>query len=367
MHIFLSFNSRDQALAEAIRAGLLRLEPTTEVFFSPVVLGQGFWLPKLAEGIRAADAFLLLLGPRGVGPWQEIEYHEAFDRHVQDPRFPLVPVIIGAGNAPGLPFLRRLNWVETSEVADDKAMHRVLAALKDEAGPTVSALWKLVHPYRGLEAMTEASDDYFYGRNAETEAVLSLMAAKPGRLPMLIGASGVGKSSIAQAGVLSALKAMRSPGQTEGEAVTRPWPAAFANSRSGWAWLVIRPSEDPLHALASAFTRLWLKSPTDPERGPLARKWADGLRGSNRLSDLIDATQEQLDARDGAKPDRILIYLDQGEELYTRAARTAPKDARRFSAVLAEGLANPSARVARKGNPGRSASSCAEADDRSLL
>src|SRR5262249_7572884 len=118
MRIFLSFNTRDQTLAEAVSAGLLKLEPEAEIFFSPVSLGQGFWLRKLSEGIRAADAFLLLLGPRGVGPWQEVEYHEAFDRHVQDPRFALVPVIIGAGHAPGLPFLRRLNWVETPD-ADD--------------------------------------------------------------------------------------------------------------------------------------------------------------------------------------------------------------------------------------------------------
>ena len=39
--------------------------------------------------------------------------------------------------------------------------------------------------------------------------------------------------------------------------------------------------------------------------------------------------------RESAAPERVLIYLDQGEELYTRAA---PTDARRFSEVLAEGL-----------------------------
>src|SRR5262249_40723056 len=38
----------------------------------------------------------------------------------------------------------------------------------------------------------------------------------------------------------------------------------------------------------------------------------------------------------------ILLYLDQGEELYTRAG---PKDARRFSEVLAEGLSDPRLRA----------------------
>jgi murein DD-endopeptidase MepM/ murein hydrolase activator NlpD len=40
-------------------------------------------------------------------------------------------------------------------------------------------------------------------------------------------------------------------------------------------------------------------------------------------------------------PERILIYLDQGEELYTRAARAASKDSARFSALLADGMSDP--------------------------
>jgi hypothetical protein len=51
VRIFLSFNSRDTALAEAVRAGLSRIEPEAQIFFSLVSLGTGFWLPKLAEEI----------------------------------------------------------------------------------------------------------------------------------------------------------------------------------------------------------------------------------------------------------------------------------------------------------------------------
>jgi hypothetical protein len=29
--------------------------------------------------------------------------------------------------------------------------------------PSATPLWKLVNPYRGLEAMSEANADYFYG------------------------------------------------------------------------------------------------------------------------------------------------------------------------------------------------------------
>ena len=132
MKLFLSFNSKDTRVASALRDALVRLDPGLEIFFSPVSLGQGFWLPKLAEGIRAADAFLLLMAQGGPGPWQEMEYFEALDRRVKDAGFALVPVIVGSGNAPGLPFLRQLNWVEIAAAFEDDAIRKVLAALRGE-------------------------------------------------------------------------------------------------------------------------------------------------------------------------------------------------------------------------------------------
>ena len=334
LRIFLSFHSKDQALAEGLRAGLKRLEPRADVFLSSVSLGAGFWLPKLAEEIAAADAFLLLIGPAGVGPWQQLEYDEALDRHVHErQRFPLVPVIAAGAKAPGLSFLRRLNWVEAPLVTEDKALHRLLAALKGETVVTAMPLWKLVNPYSGLEAMTEANTDYFYGRTRETAAVLTALADKRGRCPILIGASGVGKSSVARAGVLSALKSMQWPGTERTSAAA--WPSGLKNSR-GWLSLVVRPGEAPLEALAAVFIQLWQLDAKNPDQAALPRKWAKGLAiGDNTLADLIGATQDELKKREGEAPERLLIYLDQGEELYTRAA---PQEARRFSEVLAVGL-----------------------------
>jgi hypothetical protein len=103
VRIFLWFNSRDVTLAE----GLSRLEPDAKVFFSPVSLGSGLWLPKLADEIATSDAFSLLIGPKGLGPWQKVEYFTAFDRHVNEQTFALVPVLASGATAPGLPFTRQ--------------------------------------------------------------------------------------------------------------------------------------------------------------------------------------------------------------------------------------------------------------------
>jgi hypothetical protein len=335
MQIFLSFNSKDTALADSVRARLAAFEPTFQIYFSPVSLGTGLWLPKLGDQIEQADAFLLLVGTQGIGPWQEIEYFTAFDRHVNDKRFTLVPVIAAGAAAPGLPFLRALNWVEAPVITEDKTLHRLIAALKGDTVESATPLWKLVNPYRGLEAMTEDNADYFFGRERETGAVLNALAHKPDRCPILIGASGVGKSSVARAGVLSALKSMRWPGGDS--TATNGWPTGLQNSR-GWAWLTMRPGEAPLEALTAAIIRLWQLDAMDPDQAALPRKWAKGLTaGDNTLADLMDATQERLKKRQGEPPEHILLYVDQGEELYTRATH---KVAQRFSETLAEGLSD---------------------------
>ncbi|MFL6798068.1 MAG: ATP-binding protein [Xanthobacteraceae bacterium] len=334
MRVFLSFAAKNKDLAEAVRVGLRQLEPSIDVFFSPVSLGPGLWLPRLADEVAGADAFLLLLGPGGIGPWQEIEYFSALDRHVKDKTFPLVPVIAQGAQAPGLSFLRLLNWVEAPVVTDDKALHRILVALKGEIVPSTSPLWKLVNPYRGLEAMTEAHSDYFYGRTIETSQVLSLLAAKPQSCPILIGASGVGKSSIARAGVLAALKSMRWPAT---EHVTgKTWPPGLKNSRK-WLYLTIRPGERPLQALAAAFIQLWQIDRRNPDHAALPRKWGKALlKGDNSLGDLVEATADELMRREAQAPERTLLYVDQGEELYTRSTE---EEGRRFSELLAEALA----------------------------
>ena len=55
--------------------------------------------------------------------------------------------------------------------------------------------------------MKEEDSDFFFGRERETVEVLNTLAKAPGQLPVLLGNSGVGKSSLAQAGVLAALEA----------------------------------------------------------------------------------------------------------------------------------------------------------------
>ena len=70
---------------------------------------------------------------------------------------------------------------------------------------------------------------------------------------MLLGNSGVGKSSLAQAGVLAALKRQAWP---ESADTALDWPAAFQESRR-WCFLTLKPGTEPLKALVESFFDTW--------------------------------------------------------------------------------------------------------------
>ena len=163
----------------------------------------------------------------------------------------------------------------------------------------------------------------------------SALAAAPDRLPVLLGNSGVGKSSLAQAGVLAALKRQAWP---EGADTAPEWPHAFQESRR-WCFLTLKPGTEPLKALVESFLDTWQLGATDPERVKQQNGWIELLRdGKAMLRDLLDATERRYKELDRTKPPAFLLYVDQGEELYVRAEE---RQRRRFSEVIAQGVADP--------------------------
>jgi formylglycine-generating enzyme required for sulfatase activity len=330
---FLSYHSPDQALAEGLKAALERKDPGARVFLASTSLrAGGFWSQALGDAISQADAFILLVGEKGVGDWQVPEYYEALDRRVKSPNFPVVLVLFQGQPAPGLPFLRQLHWIVTPDPASDKALARLMDAAAGR-GTRPGELWRYTSPYRGLAAMEEKDSDYFFGRGAKTVEVLSALAAAPDRLPVLLGNSGVGKSSLARAGVLAALKRQAWP-----ETAPGAWPPAFADSRR-WCFLTLRPGAEPLRALVEAFLDTWQLGAIDPQRVKVLNRWIQLLHdGEATLRDLLDATERSYRELDRDRPPAFFLYIDQGEELYARADE---KQRERFSQLIAQGVADP--------------------------
>src|SRR5215831_7440072 len=307
---FLSYHSPDQALAERLKAALERKDRDACVFFAPSSLrAGGFWSRVLADEIAQAHAFILLVGETGVGNWQVLEYDEALDRRVKSLDFPVILVLLEGQTAPGLPFLRQLHWIITPDPASEKDVAKLLdAAFGSKARP--AELWRYTSPYRGLPAMEEQDSDYFFGRERETGEVLNVLAAASDRLPVLLGNSGVGKSSLAQAGVLAALKHQAWP---EGVETAAKWPHAFEESRR-WCFLRLKPGTEPLKALVEVFLDTWHFDAGDPARIKRRNEWVELLLDTKRkttLSDLLDETERRYKKLDRAKPPAFLLYADQ--------------------------------------------------------
>jgi formylglycine-generating enzyme required for sulfatase activity len=338
---FLSYHSPDQALAERLKTAIERKDPSSRVFFAPTHLRAGrSWSGQLADEIAQADAFILLIGERGIGDWQELEYDEALDKWTtwrsKSPDFPLIVVLLEGQTAPGLQFLRRMHWIVTPDPASEKDVGRIFEAVAGD-GNDLSELWRHTLPYRGLEAMEEKDSDYFFGRKQETVEVLNALAA-PDRLPVLIGNSGVGKSSLAKAGALAALKRQAWPEHAIG---ANEWPGVFKDSRQ-WCFLSLKPGTDPLKALVDSFLDVW-QFEAEYERLREQKGWIELMISSKAtLSDLIEATERRRAKLNQPKPPAFMLYVDQGEELYVRSEE---QQGRRFSELLAQALPDPRLRT----------------------
>jgi formylglycine-generating enzyme required for sulfatase activity len=308
------------------------------LFFAPESLRPGGrWAPALAEAIAEATAFVLLVTDRGVGRWQEIEYDATFDRKVNSPDFPVVLLLLEGQPAPRLSFLKQLHWIVTPDPASERDVGRLIAAVASGKDAKPPERWRYTLPYRGLSAMEEKDSDYFFGRERETIEILDVLAREPGRLPVLLGNSGVGKSSVAKAGVIASLRRQGWP-ETAGD-VGRPWPQPFANSRQ-WCFVTVRPGAEPIRALVEAFLEAWQFDAGDPIRIRQRNDWVELLldaKRKTRLSDLLDETSRRYKELNQPEPPAFFLYIDQGEELYTRAE---PQQRDRFSEIVAPGLAD---------------------------
>ena len=162
-------------------------------------------------------------------------------------------------------------------------------------------------PYRGLLAFEPDDAELFGGREAATQEILDLLNRHP--IVAVIGASGSGKSSVVKAGVIAHLREQRDP---------------------AWRVLTLRPGGDPLLALARALGSELDRDANEDTRIERARGRAEVLfdGAKRRCQDFIDRIAE-LRTEKGSRPPRLLVFVDQWEELYTQG-----EDAERRSAFL---------------------------------
>jgi energy-coupling factor transporter ATP-binding protein EcfA2 len=281
-----------------------------KTFFDRRNLAAGLpWVRALEQAIGAAKAVIVLIGPRGLGNTQQYERELAFVRQTRDPAFPVVPVILPENTTdPPVDFLRVLTWIDFSRVtrvfdAPD-LLEQLLRAIHGQPTSAESAR-DAICPYRGLDAFREEDSAFFFGRGSadDPNSPIGELVSKVREHPfvMVVGRSGSGKSSLVYAGLLPVLRRERD---------------------RFWNVLSLRPGPNPLRALAAAFNPR-----ADEGAAEYATKItneADKLRTGD-LELLSHMIREQLDQAEG-KPDRLLLYIDQWEELYAQAPSSSDEE-----------------------------------------
>ncbi|MEZ4683967.1 MAG: NACHT domain-containing protein [Caldilineaceae bacterium] len=135
----------------------------------------------------------------------------------------------------------------------------------------VPAAAQLICPYPGMRAYDEVNSHHFYGRDGEIDFLRSHLRLNP--FIAVIGPSGSGKSSLVLAGLLPALR--------EKSSLFGP---------GNWIIKTMRPGTEPLVTLKQT------------------------------LHGLVDEERWQpIEAKGTTAPDRILLVVDQFEEIFTFA------------------------------------------------
>lgn len=295
--VYVSHNGIDKPIVERLCYALLEkgLRPYFDKWDS---VPGSLWVGEIEQVVERAPAFLVCVGEHGWAPWQENERQLAVILATDSTR--VVPVLLpGASPAELPPFLRNRTPVDLrEETAWAVQVARLTATLtgRSPAGP-----WKdeeRTRPYRGLEPFTAEDAGWMFGREQE-EAELIRILRDGQRFVPVVGASGSGKSSLVQAGVV--------PTVCSGGIDGRPWHA-----------LVMRPGSSPCEALARRLLELQRKlervGTTDlVGEGDKLKELRARLRTEpTRLAEAVDLLLDR-EGHDG----RLLLVVDQLEELFT--------------------------------------------------
>src|SRR5215469_11573470 len=193
---------------------------------------------------------------------------------------------------------------------------RVLAAA-ESAGPRPVPV--AAAPYRGLAAFGERDAGWFFGREAAASALLERMSRVLAGTGLLVvsGASGAGKSSLLRAGVLPRIR-------VEG--------LAAAPGAAAWPCVVFTPTRAPLDELALRVAPLAGADAAAVRRGLAADP--DGFALTARQAARAGAPKPPDEEPEGAPaprdqlpPGRLLLVVDQVEELFSQCAEEGQRRA----------------------------------------
>jgi WD40 repeat protein len=143
------------------------------------------------------------------------------------------------------------------------------------------------NPFHGLRPFTSEDSDLFFGRETESNEIITKLLKN--RYITVIGASGSGKSSLIYAGVLPKIRDLKN------------------GKSSSWKIISFNPDSDPFGNLAGALSKVISES---------TGKSADREVISSLLSESTDGLSDVARKILENNEDNILLVIDQFDELF---------------------------------------------------
>lgn len=324
MTLFLSYAAEDRILATSVARGLS-------------AAGLGVWCEALPEGLPAAltwarrletavehcDGYLVMLSERGLENWVRADLDYVIRlraRREKDGRpFSLVTLLEGGftprrlpGFLSSYPALTLPGGLERSGPEGFMGLAKqIRSALQSKAPPPHQ---ETTNPFPGLEPFDEYRGRFLFGRELEIREAVERLGG-PGdnhrRWLQIEGPSGIGKSSLARAGVVPAVR--------------RGW---IEGAPKAWRVGLFRPGTDPIRGLAQAFVKALRREIGGAFMSP--DEVVDDLwKGEGALSSLL---RKYTPAGHG-----FLLVVDPLEEAFM-LAESDRSAARRFDGLLANAL-----------------------------
>jgi len=312
----------DFGLARASSGGAIREDPTCKasdgataaaggsrsgICGTPPYMAPERW--EVGPGTAAADVWAL-----GMMLYEMVEGRHPWAGRSEQ-------AIVVAAQEP-LPPLRSRVSDELTELIDlcvqtDPDLRPTASQLVDRLGAMLgtgpSAAGGDEPPFRGLLPFSEHHAARFFGREAELAAFLESLRHEP-MLPV-VGPSGAGKSSFVRAGVIPRLR-----------------------EQAAWIVLALRPGRAPLRALAAGLHECRFR----PDVGGASASGHAPVSGAPSLAGAeLDDLERELTIELQQSPAalslrlaeiaehaqaRILLFVDQLEELYTLAGSDAVRE-----------------------------------------
>ncbi|MGJ6965896.1 nSTAND1 domain-containing NTPase [Streptosporangium sp. G11] len=305
--------ARAETLAETLAVVLSELQATQVVIGEAIAHGDALLLEEMVAGFAELGRQTAVLAPMlgrldaAAGRLQRSLYRQdaehRFDRTQRQRQEALL--------------------VAMREQLSEKlsALERRLPALPGPSSDTGAGdpVWTDGCPYQGLAPFGPAQAGVFYGRGQATARLAAMVTAHLGGEGLIVvtGASGAGKSSLLHAGLLPALAAT---------------PPDDPGGGASWPQVTFTPGARPLQELA---VQLAVRCGADPD-AVLAELRDDPARARTRARQILaaEAIRRYQHGATGAGPRRLVMVVDQFEELFTLGPGDQAEEAEAFVTAL---------------------------------